>query len=61
MSGPPPAKPRAERSQADLPERGDAASDQDGYAQWHDDPADDDWHDEAAGGLLSRRFGRGRR
>ena len=59
MSGPPPAKPRTERSQQDLPERGDLPGDRDGYADWHDDPADDEWHDDADGGLLSRRFGRG--
>ncbi len=58
-SGPPPTKPRTDRSQADLPERGDMAGDQDGYAEWHDDPADEDWPDDAPGGLLSRRFGRG--
>jgi len=30
-----------------------------GYADWRDDPVDDDWEDDAGGGLLSRRFGRG--
>ncbi len=59
MSGPPPAKPRTDRNRADLPERGDMATDQDGFAEWHDDPAGDDWPDDAPGGLLSRRFGRG--
>jgi len=33
-----------------------------GYADWRDEPVDDDWEDDADGGLLSRRFGRsGRR
>ena len=59
MSGPPPTKPRTDRNQADLPERGEPAGDPDGYAEWHDEPADDEWPDEEDGGLLTRRFGRG--
>jgi UPF0755 protein len=61
-SGPPPAKNRADQGEDDSladfghrPSPGDSA----GYADWRDDPVDDQWDDEAAGGLLSRRFGRG--
>jgi UPF0755 protein len=32
-----------------------------GYANWRDDVVDDDWEDDADGGLLSRRFGSGER
>lgn len=38
---------------------GPVAAEPDGYADWQNEPADDDWHDDADSGLLSRRFGRG--
>jgi UPF0755 protein len=43
-----------------VPGHGSSAGEPASYADWRDDPVDDDWDDgEASGGMLSRRFGRG--
>ena len=38
---------------------GPVAAEPDGYAEWQNEPASDDWQDDADSGLLSRRFGGG--
>lgn len=54
-SGPPPARNRADRDEDD-------AFSAPGYADWRDDPVEDEWDDDDdAAGLLSRRFGPGAR
>jgi UPF0755 protein len=58
-AGPPPLKTRADRNREDAGLAGPPSGGPDGYAEWHHDPADDDWPDDEGGGLLSRRFGRG--
>jgi UPF0755 protein len=62
-SGPPPARNRADRDGDDpisVAGHGSLAGESAGYADWRDDPVDDEWDDDdAAGGLLSRRFGGG--
>jgi UPF0755 protein len=59
-SGPPAVKLRADRDGEDpaFPARRALPAAVGGYADWRDDPVDDDWEDDADGGLLSRRFGR---
>jgi UPF0755 protein len=60
-SGPPAVKLRADRDGEDpaVPARRALPAGAGGYADWRDDPVDDDWEDGPDGGLLSRRFGRG--
>jgi len=59
-AGPPPAKTRADRDREVAALAGPLPAGSDGYAQWQDEPPEDDWvDDDADSGLLSRRFGGG--